>query len=245
LLWAHASRAGSKEQEALQLCRECIARGVAGVFFAPLELTLRSEEINHRVIRLLREANIPVVLLDRRPGPHPGRDRADLAGIDNRLAGFLGTEYLLGLGNRRIGFLGYENQASTVDLRIAGYRQALGHITPRVFLVPAAEKLTLPADARWCDSFLCANDRIAGLLMHSLLSAGRRIPEDVQIVGIDDVNYASLLPVPLTTVHQPCREIGEAAMRLMLDRLDRPHLPPREVLLDCSLVVRRSCGAQP
>ena len=62
-------------------------------------------------------------------------------------------------------------------------------------------------------------------------------------MGIDDVNYASLLPVPLTTVQQPCREIGEAALRVMLERIDRPKMPARDVLLDCTLVIRESCGA--
>jgi DNA-binding LacI/PurR family transcriptional regulator len=50
--------------------------------------------------------------------------------------------------------------------------------------------------------------------------------------------------VPLITVHQPCREIGEAAMRVMLERLERPKMPARDVLLDCSLVIRKSCGAK-
>jgi GntR family transcriptional regulator, arabinose operon transcriptional repressor len=71
-----------------------------------------------------------------------------------------------------------------------------------------------------------------------------RIPRDVRIVGMDDVNYAGLLPVPLTTVRQPCREIGEAALGLMLDRLERPKMPAREVLVDCALTIRDSCGAK-
>jgi len=71
------------------------------------------------------------------------------------------------------------------------------------------------------------------------------IPRDVRIVGIDDVNYASLLPVPLTTIRQPCREIGAAALEAMLDRLDRPNMPARDILLDCELIVRESCGAAP
>jgi GntR family transcriptional regulator, arabinose operon transcriptional repressor len=78
--------------------------------------------------------------------------------------------------------------------------------------------------------------------MHMFLSRRIRIPEDIRLVGIDDAPYASLLPVPLTTVHQPTREIGEAALRAMLDRIHMPHLPPREVLLDGELVVRKSCG---
>ena len=100
----------------------------------------------------------------------------------------------------------------------------------------------MPAAAQHCDAFVCANDRIAGYFMHALLGQGIRIPNDVRLVGIDDVSYAGLLPVPLTTVHQPCREIGEAALRLMLERIDRPKMAARNVLLDGSLVIRRSCG---
>jgi GntR family transcriptional regulator of arabinose operon len=66
----------------------------------------------------------------------------------------------------------------------------------------------------------------------------------VRIVGIDDIPYASLLPVPLTTVHQPCREIGRAAMAAMLERINRPRMPARDVLVESSLVVRDSCGAR-
>ncbi|MEJ7617652.1 MAG: LacI family DNA-binding transcriptional regulator [Pyrinomonadaceae bacterium] len=106
------------------------------------------------------------------------------------------------------------------------------------------ERLDLPAPARECDAFVCANDRVAGNLMHTLLAERRRIPQDVRLVGIDDVNYAALLPVPLTTVRQPCRDIGETALRVMLERLDRPQMSARDVLLDCELVIRESCGAK-
>ena len=79
--------------------------------------------------------------------------------------------------------------------------------------------------------------------MHSLIALGYRIPADVKIAGMDDVGYASLLPVPLTTIHQPCRAIGEAAMSAMLERIARPAILPRDILLDCRLVVRESCGS--
>ena len=93
------------------------------------------------------------------------------------------------------------------------------------------------------DAFFCANDHTAGNLMHTLLGIGQRVPEDIRIVGIDDVKYARLLPVPLTTLHQPCRDIGRIAMAVMLDRIANPDFPARDVLLNCKLVVRRSCGA--
>jgi len=93
-------------------------------------------------------------------------------------------------------------------------------------------------------AIVCANDRTAGQVMHTLIELDYRIPDQVRIVGIDDVQYAALLPVPLTTVQQPCREIGAAAVAAMLERLASPEIPRRDILLDCRLVVRESCGAE-
>ena len=78
--------------------------------------------------------------------------------------------------------------------------------------------------------------------MHTLLAHGVRIPDDLRMVGIDDVSYAGLLPVPLTTLRQPCREIGAAAVAALRERVARPDLPPRDILLHGTLVVRESCG---
>ena len=242
LMWGHADPREPREEQALALAGQWIERRVDGVFFAPLELSPHSAEINRRVMEKLRAEKIPVVLLDRRPQEGP---RCDLAGIDNHRAGSIATTHLRKLGAARIGFLGYLDQASTVQLRINGYRDALeGAAGARIFLVPAEEQMRISDEAMDCDAFVCANDRVAARLMHALLARGVRIPQDVRIVGMDDVAYASLLPVPLTTVHQHCREIGEAALRLMLDRLARPNMAAREVLVDCELVVRESCGGR-
>lgn len=243
LLWPHAEAGLAKEEQAVALAEQCIARGVAGVFFAPLELSPLAAEVNRRVMRRLKDAGVAVVLLDRRPEEGNARERCDLAGIDNHRAGYLATEHLLSLGARRVGFVGYRDQASTVRARIAGYKEAGGGA--RVFLLPQEDRMKLPPAAAECDAFVCANDRVAARLMRALMARGVRIPNDVRIVGIDDVSYASLLPVPLTSVHQPCREIGETALRLMIERLERPKMPAREVLVDCQLVVRESCGGAP
>jgi len=136
-----------------------------------------------------------------------------------------------------------------VDARVAGYREALlsQDGKPRRDLVTIGDA----SDTRFIksilrkhhpDAFVCANDLTAGNLMHTLIALGQRIPEDVRIMGIDDVKYARLLPVPLTTLHQPCRDIGRMAMAVMLDRIGNPDLPPRDVLLRCEVVVRKSCG---
>jgi DNA-binding LacI/PurR family transcriptional regulator len=79
--------------------------------------------------------------------------------------------------------------------------------------------------------------------MHAVLELGCKVPGDVRLVGIDDVEYAALLPVPLTTLRQPTRQIGAAALAAMLDRVAGAGLPTRDILLHGTLIVRRSCGA--
>jgi GntR family transcriptional regulator of arabinose operon len=253
LLWPHAdSTTADRERQALQLCEQCIDRRVSGAFFAPIEMTPRATEVNRRVVASLTKAGIPTVLLDRRPeemstGSTNRNARCDMVGIDNQRAGFLATEHLLKCGARNIGFVAYRGQAPSVLGRIAGYRQALNR-TGHVFQVSPGAPFELPVDlpgkALRFDAFVCANDHLAGHLMLALLAKDVRIPQQVRIVGIDDVMYAALLPSPLTTIHQPCAEIGMTALQLLLERIARPKMPARDVLLDCELVIRKSCGFQ-
>jgi GntR family transcriptional regulator of arabinose operon len=161
------------------------------------------------------------------------------------------TEHLLKLGCQRIAFVAYAHSASTVEARISGYREAL-FLGGAPFEPSLVQRLVSDHTAelgrivdRWKpEAIVCANDRTAGQVMHSLIELNYQVPRDVRIVGIDDVQYAKLLPVPLTTVHQPCREIGVAAVAAMLERIASPDMPTRDILLDCRLVVRSSCGTQ-
>jgi DNA-binding LacI/PurR family transcriptional regulator len=141
----------------------------------------------------------------------------------------------------------------TIAERMAGYRDALSAhgLRPATDAVMDVGSDGGEALLSWrekarpdsLDAFVCLNDRLAAQLMRIFHGRNVRIPEDIRLVGIDDVSYASLLPVPLTTVRQPVRDIGETALRAMLDRLCRPNLPPRDILLDGELIVRQSCGA--
>lgn len=249
LLWGQANPGRmTKEEQALTLCRQYISRDVAGVFFAPIEGGDSAEQANTAVLKLLRRAGIPVVLLDRRPDSPSEPFRADLAGIDNQRAGFLATNHLVARGLRHIAFIAKRQSAATVALRAAGYRQALNAAGMKfksgdIFRFDQAQEMCRSLIESNVEGCVCVNDRIAGELMHALLKHGISIPADFRMVGIDDVNYATLLPVPLTTVRQPCSEIGRAALKLMLERIERPAMPARDVLLDCTLIVRQSCGS--
>jgi GntR family transcriptional regulator, arabinose operon transcriptional repressor len=251
LLWGNLTPDPlTRANQTWELCQQYVRKRVSGVFFAPLERSAESDETNQRIIFALERASIPVVLIDRCFLPYPERSRHDLVGIDHRRAGYTIAEHLLKLGCRRIAFLAYSNSASTVAARAAGYREALF-----AFGVPIEPELVqnlATGDENEIrqlmqtlkpDGIIGANDRTAGQVMQSLIHLHYRIPVDIRIVGIDDVEYAKLLPVPLTTVHQPCREIGTAAVGAMLERIIRPDMPVRDILLDSKLVIRDSCGA--
>jgi len=251
LLWGHHDPAhAAPEEQALALCDQFVERRVAGVFFAPLEMAVRARETNLTIVSRLEKARIPIVLLDRCVMPYPHRSRHDLVGIDNRRAAYMAAEHLLRLGARRVSFLAHSGGAPTVAARVAGFREALlangadlerGPVCMVDGITEESIRPLLKHSQRG-DGFVCANDRTAGQLMRVLLAAGYGIPQDIRIVGIDDVEYASMLPVPLTTVHQPCREIGEAALEAMLARIERPGMLVRDILIDCRLVVRESSG---
>ncbi len=237
-------------EHAEEICQQFIERKVSGVFFAPFELMPEQDQANRRLAELLRQAGVPVVLLDRDLQSFPKRSDFDLVGIDNVAGGFLLADHLLKLGCERICFVARPLSAPTVDARIVGAREAL--VRRRIEPAPDWVRLGDPADLKFvrsitagkqADAFICANDHTAAVLMRSLESIGIRVPRDVRVVGFDDVKYATLFSVPLTTVHQPCRDIAVIALRAMLQRIAEPTLPARSLALTPTLVVRESCGA--
>jgi len=254
LLWGGPEQpghdAGLTPAQARDVCAQFVAERVDGVFFAPFELVPGREEANRQIAESLRLAGVPVILLDRDLGPFPKRSDFDLVGIDNMAAGYLLAEHVLKLGCERIAFVARPDSASTVDARINGVRAAIAN--HGVEAGPRWIHLGDPTDARFVrklmagrrwDVLLCANDHTAAELLGTLTREGHRVPGDVRLAGFDDVRYATLLSTPLTTIHQPCREIAVAALRAMLDRISDPSLPARSQLLTPSLVLRESCGA--
>ena len=239
----------ARSERAWQLCRQYVDRRVDGVFFAPVSMSPAAGDVNHRIVSALDAAGIPVVLLDRPVTPYPDPGTHDLVGIDNRRAGYVMTEHLITHGATRIIFVRQSSNSPTVDARESGYRRAMRspfEALDAVRLDPG-NKNAVRAMLRTHnpDGIVCANDRTAGRLMHTLLRVGVRIPSDMRLVGIDDVEYASLLPVPLTTYRQPTRQIGAVALSMMLTRVAQRDLPAHDIRLRCELIVRESCGADP
>jgi DNA-binding LacI/PurR family transcriptional regulator len=237
-------------QHAEEICKQFIERKISGVFFAPAERQAGQKESNSKLAESLREAGVPVILIDRDLLNFPERSDFDLVGIDNTAGGFMVAQHLIKMGCRRFFFVARPLSAATVDARIAGVRDAFvrNRIDPDAGWIrwgdPADPKFVRALLAgRQADALICANDDTAAVLLRSMDSQGVRVPHDIRVVGFDDVKYSTLVSPPLTTIHQPCRDIAVIAFRTMLERLAEPTLPTRSIYLRPHLVVRESCGA--
>lgn len=226
-----------------------IDNGAAGIFFEPLELWPGCDEMNRNVVKILQDAEMPVVLIDSDYLKFPQRSTFDLVSLDNFRAGYVAADHFLGAGARRIDFLMRPNSADSVRLRVRGYASAL--FDAGVAPDPSWVHVGFPEDGAFAkrlvrdlgaSRFICANDETAAAFLVALEREGIPVPAEVGIIGFDDVRYAEHLKVPLTTVRQPCEEIGRLAMETMLWRLDNANRPPRTVLVPGTLAVRRSCG---
>ncbi len=234
-------------QQARALAANYVSRNVDGVFFAPLELPDDRNAVNQEIVEALASAGIAVVLLDRDIVEFPGRSDYDIVGIDNFTAGYLLGDHVACQGYREVRFTARPSYPATTDLRLAGVREALlRHGLPGARLGPHVGD---PGDPGFveslvgdggADAVICSNDRTAAMLMQTLSVLGVRVPDAMAVAGFDDVRYATLLSVPLTTMRQPCRDIGVAAVELMADRLAERKRTTRSVQLPAQLVVRAS-----
>ncbi len=163
------------------------------------------------------------------------------------------TSYLIELGHRRIGFITGLPQLNSARERLDGYRAALRHhgietdddlIIEGDYMTKggyagAKRLLSLPTPPT---AIFASNDLSAFGVLDAIYAAGLRIPEDISVVGFDDIPLASLAHPKLTTVRQPLVQIGRVAVRLLLERLANPDIEARRVTLATELVVRDSCA---
>jgi DNA-binding LacI/PurR family transcriptional regulator len=190
---------------------------------------------------------MPVVL----GGRPPSGAAVSYVDIDNVEGGRIAVEHLVRQGRHTIATIsGPPDMAPGVD-RLSGYRQALlaaGQDPDPRLEVPGdftqqggVEAMRRILDAQpEVDAVFAASDLMAAGAIQVLRAAGRRIPDDVAIVGFDDSPIAATSEPPLTSVRQPIEEMGREMVRLLLDHASRPGSVPRKVILATELVPRRS-----
>lgn len=192
----------------------------------------------------------PVVIVDRRreDGTFCSASADDVAG------GRLAAEHLLDRGHRRIAFVGGPEGLGQVRERREGALLAIREAgLPDTALVTvdtaglgfgdgrqAGERLLGMASARRPSAAFCANDLVALGLLQQVSISGRSVPDDLAIVGFDDIDFAGAAAVPLTSVRQPRRELGRTAAEMLLDEAANPDHEHRQVSFAPELVARAS-----
>jgi len=171
--------------------------------------------------------------------------------IDNVRAASTAVNHLTTLGHRDIAFIGGPRERRICSDRQKGYERALREAGLRLnpslvvggdfsFESGARAVESLIAGRRQFTAVFCANDEMAIAAMTSLKGHGLRVPQDVSVVGFDDIRFARYADPPLTTVAQPKNQIGGEAMSMLLEILEDPRTPPRKRVLPAELVIRDS-----
>jgi LacI family transcriptional regulator len=237
VLLCNADGSVDRQDRHLQFLEE---QRVGGVLITPVDG-------DRRRLDQLRDRGTPVVLVDEPSGP----THCSVA-VDDRRGGALAGEHLLTGGRRAIVYVtGPPSIRQCVDrgsglqdaVRDAGRRRSVqsvgvAHLTGQAGYGAAAEVLR-----KRPDGVFCANDVVALGLLRGLLEAGVRVPEDVAVVGYDDIEFAAIAAVPLSSVRQPARQIGNTAAGLLLaERAAGEDHIHTNVVFQPELVVRRSSG---
>lgn len=240
LLLSNADEDAARERNILETLQ---AEGVAGIIFVPINDS--RGKYNHSL-----SPPIHTVAVDRLASNLD----ADLVTVDNVEGTRTGVAHLLAIGHRDVALLNGPSRHSTAIDREQGYRQALAAagLPLRPELIYRGDfregggydgMKTLLALRRRPRAVFVANNLMTLGALRALHEARIRIPDEVALVGFDDVPWATSLNPPLTAVSQPSQEIGSAAADLLLDRIANPERAVRHLILRAQLVIRASCGA--
>lgn len=237
LFFSNSNRDGAQERRNIDMFE---AHRVQGIIIYPLDdVVPRLEQLADRGIR-------SVVV-----GPIPASTKVASVLFDDTGGGRLAGEHLLSIGRRRILFLGNPAVSQSND-RLAGLRAAVADSTTTVEVldVPhlatedgmeAGARIAALAPADRPDAIFAANDMVALGVLTQLVRHGIRVPDDIALVGFDDVDQAHQSVVPLTSVRQPGYEIGRAAGAALLQQLADPAAaPPAMTPFAAELIVRES-----
>lgn len=233
--------------------REREAQHAAELAGGPVDglIIVLAVDIRSYVDRLHRQ-RVPFVLLDY-DSDIPGTTFITAA---NRQGARDAVDHLVGLGHRRIGLITGTAGTSSARERLSGYRDALRTadiehdrrlVVKGDFLEARgyeAMRQLLSLDDRPTAVFTSADTAAFGAL-RAIREAGMRVPEDISVVGFDDIPESSLVTPPLTTVRQPLWEMGATAVRLLQRLMDEPDATPRRTELATQLIVRESTGPPP
>ena len=245
LLFSSSANRIDREEEQI---RRFTDLGVNGLIIASMARTYRLSD----QIQALHDQRFPYVMVSYTAG-----EEVPFIGMNLEAGGYLATRHLIANGRRHIGYIGDKFGSLMCELRGSGYRKALaeyGLEENRSFL------FDYPYEGEWNDyrSGYAVGERVSGLaskpdamfvfndlgalgFQDALLDHGIRVPEDIAIVGLDDIELAARSRIPLTTVRQPVEQIGSIAAESVINQIETGR-PAMRTILPPKLIIRRSSG---
>lgn len=234
----------STEKKYIEMLR---SKGVDGIIFT-------SAHIGDSNIIALAEEGFPMILLNRRTYHPTVREKVDYVGVDNILGGYLAVEHLIRLGHERIGIIGGSLESSVGFERLEGGKKAL-----TAYGLEVREDYFLEGDflkesgyqggkrflrmEKPPTAIFATNDYMALGTYQAIVEEGVRIPEEIALIGFNDIEFSSMRGIELTTIGQKKYEMGALAVKRLVERIEGDRTEsPREIVLEPELIIRKTCG---
>lgn len=210
---------------------------------------LLTQEVSDYVINKLNEREIPMVLVGHGQ-QNPGLNSVD---VDNFSGAYQATSHLIELGHERIGIIMANQQMKESVDRLEGFKKALGDAglsfdEDLVSVGSYSQSHGLQTTRRWIQQGLdlsaifCMSDTLAMGALLALNQENISVPDEMAVVGFDDLPMSQYTIPPLTTVHQPIYEKGQHAARLLMKQIENDNTEVAHENLEPSLIIRQSCG---
>jgi LacI family transcriptional regulator len=234
------------ETEKLYIDMLC-SKGVDGIIFT-------SAHMGDPNILELAEEGFPIILVNRRTHHPTVREKVDYVGIDNIQGGFLAVEHLIKLGHRRIGIIGGSSESSVGFERLEGGKRALAtyglkqmddYFLEGDFLKESGHRggIRFIRMAEPPTALFAANDYMALGAFQAVVEEGLRVPDDMAIVGFNDIEFTAMKGIELTTIGQKKYEMGALSVENLVEKIEgRKVGPAKEIILNPELIIRRTCG---
>jgi DNA-binding LacI/PurR family transcriptional regulator len=218
-----------------------------------------SSHVTDGFAQAFADAGLPVVHAFGRPLPSPRSNGGPVQGvhvvaIDNIAAGQMAAATLIARGYRRLGFLGGPQGASTTQDRLAGFTEGARGLDVQISFADSysfdaghREMTRLMQNAAatpLAQAYFCADDVLSIGALSALQGAGLAVPQDIGIIGLNDMDMAAWANINLTTIHQPFDAIVRSSIALIRASLDQPDVAPQTKLFECHIVERGSLRAQ-
>lgn len=217
-------------------------------------MILSSAHIDDPNIVKLAEEEFPIVLVNRRTYHPIVKEMVDYVGVDNILGGYLAVEHLIKLGHRKIGVIGGSSESSVGFERLEGGKKALetygldpmtNYFLEGDFLKESGYQggirflgMDQPPSA-----VFATNDYMALGVYHAFVEKGLKVPEDIAIVGFNDIEFTAMKGVELTTIGQKKYEMGAIAVNTLVEKVEgKKSGPTKQIFLEPELVIRKTCG---